>query len=132
MHSCVTTYSTRASGCMWLRTSALYTPYSPAWGVLTITYRIAGNFHGVLISLFLWFIRQVTNISIHENYCLYSYVQKADQQGAWPRLCGSMARSCSADPSIELSLCRHYHPADGTFNSRDTLVHTISPNILQR
>ena len=32
--------------------------------------------------------------------------------------------------SNKLSLCRHCHPADGTFNSRDTLVHAISPTIL--
>ena len=38
------------------------------------------------------------------------------------------------DPQLfrvtKLSLCHHCHLADGTFNSRDTLVHAISPNIL--
>ena len=32
--------------------------------------------------------------------------------------------------SNELSLCRHCHPADGGFDPRDPLVHTISLNIL--
>ena len=27
-------------------------------------------------------------------------------------------------------LCHHCHPADGTFDSRDTLVDAISPNVL--
>ena len=39
---------------------------------------------------------------------------------AWPE----------AIQSNELSLCHHCHPADGTFDSRDTLVHAISPNVL--
>ena len=38
--------------------------------------------------------------------------------------------SCSMDPSNELSLCCHCHLADGAFDSRDTLVHAVSPNIL--
>ena len=38
--------------------------------------------------------------------------------------------SHAAIPSSELSLCRHCHPADGAFNSRGTLVHAISPNVL--
>ena len=32
--------------------------------------------------------------------------------------------------SNKLSLCHHCHPADGAFDSRDTLVHAISPNVL--
>ena len=31
--------------------------------------------------------------------------------------------------SKNLSLCRHCHPANGTFNPRDTLAHAISPNV---
>ena len=55
------------------------------------------------------------------------YVWKAGDRGcgqnivaAWPK----------AVQSNELSLCRHCHPADGAFDSRDTLVHAISPNVL--
>ena len=33
-------------------------------------------------------------------------------------------------PSTESSLYHHYHLADGIFDSRDTLVHAISPNVL--
>ena len=32
--------------------------------------------------------------------------------------------------SNKLSHSRHCHPADGAFDSRDTLVHAISPNVL--
>ena len=44
---------------------------------------------------------------------------------------GGVVRSRSVDPSNELSLCRHCHPVDGTF---DTLVHAISPkfNVLTK
>ena len=65
-----------------------------------------------------------------QYFTLYSvqlYVWKVGDRGrgqnivaAWPE----------AVQSNELSLCHHCHPADDTFDSRDALVHAISPNVL--
>ena len=63
------------------------------------------------------------------NVCTTIICEEGRPTGAWPNNRGSMAR---AAPNNELSLCCHCHPASGTFDCRDPLVHTIFPNVLNK
>ena len=58
---------------------------------------------------------------------IHMYVRKAGDR----RRGQNIVVTCpEAVQNNELSLCLHCHPTDGAFDSRDTLVHAISPNVL--
>ena len=74
-------------------------------------YHMVGNFHGVLISLLLWFIRQSRKLpSTKINVCT-AVCAEGGLTGAWPKHRGSVAHTVLNN---KLSLCR---PADGVFDS---------------
>ena len=60
------------------------------------------------------------------------YVRKLEggHTGGVANHCGSARQQPFNITNSQLSVCCHCHPADGTFNPRDALIHTISPNVL--
>ena len=88
---------------------------------------MAGNFHGVLsFVFFLWFICQSRKFSSTKINVSTTICAEGRHTG------GVVKHRCrpTAVPSNYVSVCYHCHPADGTFDPRDVLVHVISSNVL--